>query len=193
MSLRRPTAGARPAAVPALGPRLRAARQAKGLTLDAVAEAADLTKGFVSRLERDEVSPSVASLVAVCHAVGLSVGDLFEPVATAHVPAGDGVPINFGGTDVVETLLTPGWQQRLQVIHSDIAPGGHGGEEMYTLASEVEFAYVVAGSLVLSFPDDEIRLATGDALTFAGREPHTWRNASADDPCEVIWALSPAP
>jgi transcriptional regulator with XRE-family HTH domain len=193
VTLRRPTPAVPPPDVPPIGSRLRAARRARGLTLDAVAEATDLTKGFLSRLERDEVSPSVASLVAVCHAVGLAVGDLFEPVATAHVPAGRGVAINFGGTRVVETLLTPGWQRHLQVIHSDIAPGGHGGEQLYTLSSEVEFVHVIRGDLVVRFPDDEIRLATGDALTFAGREPHTWRNASSEDPCEVVWVLAPAP
>src|SRR4051812_49949635 len=57
-----------------VGPRLRAARQAAGLTLAAVAAQAGLTKGFLSRLERDEVSPSVATLVTVCGIVGISVG-----------------------------------------------------------------------------------------------------------------------
>lgn len=192
MSLRRPAVAARPGGIPPIGPRLRSARQARGLTLDAVAEATDLTKGFVSRLERDEVSPSVASLVAICNALGLAVGDLFEFAATSHVEAGAGTPINFGGIDVTETLLTPGWQQRVQVIHSDIGPGGSGGDELYTLTSEIEFVYVVGGSLVVSLADQEIVLATGDALTFHGREPHTWRNASDSEPCEALWVLSPA-
>ena len=61
-----------------IGAKLRAARKLRSLTLDQVALAAGLTKGFVSRLERDDVSPSVASLVAVCDVLGLRVGELFE-------------------------------------------------------------------------------------------------------------------
>ena len=80
-----------------VGARLRAARQAAGLTLAVVAEQAGLTKGFLSRLERDEVSPSVASLVSVCGVLGIGVGQLFEPPATSLVRAADAPPIHFGG------------------------------------------------------------------------------------------------
>jgi len=66
-----------------IGNRLRSARKLRGLTLDQVAQSAGLTKGFVSRLERDDVSPSVASLVAVCETLGLRVGELFDPPQTS--------------------------------------------------------------------------------------------------------------
>ena len=61
-----------------IGARLRAARLARGMTLEAVATAAGISLGFVSKLERDQVSPSVASLVAICDAVGLKVGKSFN-------------------------------------------------------------------------------------------------------------------
>ncbi len=127
-----------------IGARLRAARQARGLTLDQVAAATELTKGFISRLERDEVSPSVASLVAVAGVLGLGMGELFDPPSTQLVRAGTGAPIAFGGQRVHETLLTPGPQRELQVIHSRLEPGGTGGADLYTLRSTVEFVYVVS-------------------------------------------------
>lgn len=176
-----------------IGARLRAARLASGLTIEKVADAARLTKGYVSRLERDQVSPSVASLVALCEAVGMRVGELFEPPQTAVVRAGEAKRINFGGRKVREFLLTPGTQQHLEVIHSIIEPGGTGGSELYSLDCEIEFAYVVAGMLELVFTEEVIVLDTGDAITFPGREPHTWRNASKSDTCEVLWVLAPAP
>jgi transcriptional regulator with XRE-family HTH domain len=176
-----------------IGVRIRAARLAGGLTLDKVAEAAGLSKGFLSRLERDEVSPSVASLVAVCAAIGLRVGALFEPPQTAVVRAGTAPKINFGGRKVNEYLLTPGTQQHLEVIHSLIGPGGTGGTQPYTLDCDTEFAYVIAGEVEIQLTDEVIRLGPGDSLTFPGREPHTWRNASKSAPCEVLWVLAPAP
>jgi quercetin dioxygenase-like cupin family protein len=138
------------------------------------------------------VSPSVASLVSICEVLGIRVGELFEPPATSLVRAGEGRPINFGGTGVSELLLTPGTQSQLQVIHSRVEPGGGGGDELYTLDCEVEFVYVVRGRLQIRLSDDTVLLDAGDAFTFPGREPHTWSNA-ADGDCEVIWVLAPAP
>ena len=176
-----------------IGVRLRAARQVGGLTLAAVAEQAGLTKGFLSRLERDEVSPSVASLVNVCGVLGISVGQLFEAPETSLVRAGQAPPINFGGQGLHEHLLTPGAQRQLQVIHSLIEPGGGGGSEMYALACEAEFVYVLRGHLRLLLPGDTVDLAAGDAFTMPGATPHAWSNPSSDTAAAVLWVLSPAP
>ncbi|MEP6855543.1 MAG: XRE family transcriptional regulator [Pedococcus sp.] len=176
-----------------IGARLRAGRQARSLTIAQVAESAALTKGFVSRLERDDVSPSVASLVRVCEVLGLRVGELFDPPDTAVIRAGRGRPINFGGTGAREELITPGTQQALEIIHARIAPGGNGGDDLYTLACDVECAYVIAGHLTVVLEAGEEDLGPGDTMTFPGRTPHTWRNPSTDVACEVLWVLAPAP
>ncbi len=188
-----PRPGARPPVAIRIGARLRAARLSQKLTIEAVAEATGLTKGFISRLERDAAAPSVASLVAVCEAIGLRVGALFDPPETAVVRAGEGRPISFGAAGAEETLLTPGTQQQVEVIHSELAGGGHGGEELYTLDCDTEFVFVVGGSLDLVLEDETVTLGPGDAMTLPGRTPHTWRNQSAEQPCEVLWVLSPAP
>jgi len=158
-----------------------------------VAEATGLTKGFISRMERDQTSPSVASLVAVCEVLGMRVGDLFETPDTSIVRAGEGRHINFGGRNVEERLLTPGTQDHLQVIHSMISPGGTGGDELYSLDCAVEFAYVVQGELLITLTNDSVHLGAGDCFTFPGNQPHTWRNASPDRVCEALWVLAPAP
>ena len=176
-----------------IGARLRAARQAAGLTLAVVAEQAGLTKGFLSRLERDEVSPSVASLVTVCGVLGIGVGQLFEAPDTSLVRAGEAPPINFGGRGLREYLLTAGSQRQLQVIRSLVEPGGGGGPELYSLACEAEFVYVVSGELRLLLSGDTVDLGAGDAFTMPGSTPHTWLNPSRDTETEVLWVLSPAP
>jgi transcriptional regulator with XRE-family HTH domain len=163
------------------------------MTLRSVAEAAGLTTGFVSRLERDDASPSVASLVAVCDAIGLRVGDLFEPPQTAVVRADEGRPINFAAKHAQEYLLTSGTQQQLEVIHSVMEGGAHGGDDLYTLDCDTEFVYVMSGALQIELEHETVLLSTGDAMTFPGRTPHTWRNDSKTHTCEVLWVLSPAP
>lgn len=176
-----------------IGARLRAARTQRGLTLDQVAKPAGLTKGFVSRLERDDVSPSVASLVKVCAILGVRLGELFDPPPTSIIRAGQGKPINFGGSGASETLITSGTQSQLEIIYSVIEVGGNGGNELYSLNCDVECAYVLRGSVSVRFDTHIETLLAGDAMTFAGNAPHTWANASQTDPCEVLWILSPAP
>ena len=48
------------------------------MSIAEVAEQAGLTKGFVSKLERDLANVSVASLIRLCDALGISVGSLFQ-------------------------------------------------------------------------------------------------------------------
>jgi transcriptional regulator with XRE-family HTH domain len=176
-----------------IGRRLRAARRRRGLSIAEVAEATGLTKGFISQLERDLTTASVASLVRICDALRIPVGTLFEPSRTNLVRAEERPPINFGGERVSEWLLTPAGQSRLQVIESLIEPGGGSGPEPYSLASEAEWVHVLEGRLELRVEVELYELGEGDSLSFSPREPHSWLNPSATEPARVLWVLAPAP
>lgn len=176
-----------------IGAKLRAARKTHGFTLDQLALASGLTKGFLSRIERDETSLSVSSLLTLCEVMSIEVGSLFNAPDVALVRRHDAPAINLGGTGVTEQLMTPRRQSKLQLVHSTIEPGGTGGAELYTLNSEVEVLYVLKGTVELIFSERSQRLSAGDALTFAGGEPHTWVNTSQTRGAEVVWVLVPAP
>lgn len=175
----------------AIGARIRNARTAQGLTLAQVAEASGLTKGFLSRLERDETSPSVATLVQLCQVLSLTMGSLFAEPEIQHISLHDAPRVNFGGTGVVERLVSPRSESRVQVIRSSMAPGASGGAELYTISSDVEVLQVLEGSVTARFVDRSVQLAAGDSLTFPGREPHSWE--AGDDGAEVAWIIVPAP
>lgn len=177
------------AAHAAIGNRLRAVRQERQMTIEHLAESTGLTKGFISRIERDKVSPSVATLIAICDVLNLSIGDLFATTDAQFVKAADAPRINLGGIGAFERLLSPRKESRLQVIRSTVEPGGSGGDELYTVNSEVDFLHIISGSIVLSFSDGEWMMDAGDSLTFDGREPHQWRSETG---AELIWVLSPA-
>ena len=174
-----------------VGARLRASRQAQGLTIEQVATATKLTRGFVSRVERDETSPSVATLVTLCQVLSLPVGSLFEDAATEVIRLEDAPRINLGGHGVVERMLTPRSQSRVQVLRSLLEPGADGGNELYTINCDVEVLHVITGELAVMFTGRTETLTAGDTLTFPGREPHNWRNLGAGA-AEVIWTIVPA-
>lgn len=176
----------------AIGYRLRAVRQAQQLTIDNVSAMTGLTKGFISRVERDLTSPSVASLVALCKVLSISVGSLFESSSLNIVRNNQGARINLGGTGTDERLLTPNTEPRLQWVKSTIAPGGNGGKQPYSINAEVDVVHVQSGSITVIFSDTTCTLEAGDTLTFDGREPHTW-TVNGNDGAILMWVLSPAP
>jgi quercetin dioxygenase-like cupin family protein len=175
-----------------IGQRLRAARRARRLTLEQVAEACDLTKGFVSKLERDQSTASVASLLRICDTLGLSIGELFEGIHSPDLLRATDYPtVSFGGERMVEYLLTPSRERHVQVLLSEIQQGGGSGQETYALPSEVEFALVLSGELEIALDGRTDVLRTGDALTFVPRTPHAFRNIG-DTAARVLWVLVPA-
>ena len=175
-----------------IGDQLKAARMARRKTLAEVADAAGLTKGFLSKIERDQASASVASLIRICDTLGLSVGELFNAPAGNVVRRAAYPPINFGGTGMTEYLLTPNGERRLQAILSEIEPGGGSGDELYSLPSDVEFVFVVSGRLAVTLGDEEVVLEAGDTLTFAPHVPHTFRSVHEEAKTQVLWVFSPA-
>ncbi|MEV6598453.1 helix-turn-helix domain-containing protein [Actinoplanes sp. NPDC051346] len=176
-----------------IGARLRAARQRQGLTINQVAASAEVTKGFISRIERDETSPSVATLVTLCEVLSLPIGTLFESPRTDVVRKDDAPNIQLAGAGADERLLTPRGQARLQLIRSVIDPGGTGGPELYTLNCELEVLHVLEGTIDVVFSSGTERLGPGDTLTFSGREPHSWMNPDGHHGAEVLWVIAPAP
>ncbi|MHA6693593.1 helix-turn-helix domain-containing protein [Homoserinimonas sp. A520] len=176
---------------PAIGARIRGARKAQGFTLEQVARAAGLSKGFLSRLERDETSPSVATLLQLCQVLSLEIGALFAEPDSVKISLSDAPHINLGGRGVDERLISPRNESRVQVIRSKMEPAADGGDAFYTISCEVEVLHVLTGAITLRFVDRAISLQEGDSLTFPGREPHNWKA----DPvlgAEVVWTIVPA-
>ena len=174
-----------------IGPKIRATRLAQGLSMAQLAEASGLTKGFISRIERDETSPSVATLVSLCQILSLPIGSLFEAPEHEVIHLDDAPRINFGGRGLEERLLTPRSESGIQLLRSVLEPGASGGDDFYTITCELEVLHVLSGGITLRFPQQTVELGAGDTVTLAGREPHTWVNETGAR-SEVLWAIVPA-
>lgn len=173
-----------------IGAKLRSSRLAQGLTLERLGAATGLTKGFISRIERDDTMPSVPTLVQLCQALSLPIGALFEEPDIQRVALETAPRINMGGHGADERLVTPRSEDRLQLLRSSLAPHSGGGDALYTVNCSVESLHLVSGSLTIRFSDRQETLSPGDTVTFPGRTPHTW-SAGAEG-AEAVWVLVPA-
>ena len=61
-----------------IGRKLKDLRVRKGLTQEELADRAELTKGFISQLERNLTSPSIATLMDILQCLGTNIGDFFN-------------------------------------------------------------------------------------------------------------------
>ncbi|WP_323006804.1 XRE family transcriptional regulator [Pseudorhodobacter sp.] len=93
-----------------LAERLRAARKAKGLSLDAVARISGVSRSMVSQIERGESSPTVATLWNLTQALGVDFAGLLEakPEPGIDVTREAAAPVMTGhGKDVRIRILSP--------------------------------------------------------------------------------------
>jgi transcriptional regulator with XRE-family HTH domain len=176
-----------------VGAKLRALRQARGLSIEQVAQAVGVNKSFISKLEHDIVAPSVATLLRYCDAVGIRAGTLFDPPPTKLVRRGDGQPIDLGGQHMREFLVSGEGQDQLMALLSEIEPGGGSGDEPYTLRSAADVVHVLEGRLEMIVDGVPYILTPGDTLTFPPTLPHTWRNPSRTTRTRAFWVIVPPP
>ena len=176
-----------------VGPRIRELRRAQGLTVAELATRAELTPGFISQLERNLTSVSLASLARICEVLGVTIGHLADAVPGVVVYRRDEQPVAEPGLQDQEHRLLVTRERRFNATRSRIAPGAGAGEGLYTLPADVELIYVLAGSLELRVNDEVFLLECGDALTYSPRDLHTWRNPSADEEADVMWFAIPNP
>ena len=161
-----------------LGPRIRSLRQARQVTLRELAARAGVTESFLSQVEREVTSPSIASVQRIARALDLGIAELFvdEPPIGRVVRRAERRRIVYPGLNAVDEFLTSGRDGRLEVILTTLEPGGGTGEEAYTHESDEEVVIVLEGALELWVGDEFHVLGEGDAITYSSRQPHRNRN-----------------
>ena len=161
-----------------LGPRIRALRRARHATLRELAERAGVTESFLSQVEREVTSPSIASVQRIARALDLGIAELFVDEAPLGrvVRRADRRRIVYSGLHATDEFLTAGRDGRLQVILTTLEPGGGTGDESYTHESDEEVVIVLEGRLELWVGDEHHVLEQGDSVTHSSRQPHRNRN-----------------
>jgi transcriptional regulator with XRE-family HTH domain len=178
---------------PKVGARVRSLRRERGLTIEQLAAATGLTKGFISQLERDRTAPSLSSIARICDALGVALSRIFEREPAPALVRRSERPRVDGAVASQNHLLSSRDEPRFQAIESVLAPGASAGDELSSLPGEMEFVYVLAGTLELQVGDETHVLREGDAFTYPLAKPHTWRNGSKTESARVLWVSVPNP
>ena len=180
---------ARTAAAGSPGARLRSLRLKRGLSLAAVAGATGVSVGFLSALERAQMTASVGTLRKLARFYKMNILDFFNPTAANphRVRPAERKTLQAGPGVTMELL---GWGNTVMEPHLfRIAPAATSGGS-YTHEGE-EFLYVLQGKLEISLDGGEnVRLSPGDSFYFESSTPHRWSNPGRKETL-VLWVNTP--
>ena len=164
----------------ALGDRLRAAREGRGLTLDQLSAATGVSKAHLSRLESGERQPSVGILVELASALGTRVSTLFGE-DTAGVPlsvfAPDALRHRAGGLEIAPSSGFPD-SRALEAMRVCV-PAGRDLPPPATHRGE-EWIYVLRGPVTLEFDGVLYQLDDHMATHFDAARPHRFAAGHTD-------------
>ena len=176
-----------------LGARVRAEREAAGVTLRGLARELGVSPSLLSQIERGLAQPSVGTLWAIVTELGLSLDALFAQ--TADVPAdapalvqraGDRTAIELDG-GVRWERLTPAPDADADFAFVTYAPGGDSGaDDPPATHRGKEYGFLVAGRLAIEVGDEVLELGPGDSIVFGSETPHRFR-AVGDEPARAVW------
>lgn len=130
-----------------LGAKLRDMRQKKNLTQEELADRCELTKGYISQLENDLTSPSIATLVDLLNALGSNLGDFFHEEPEAKIVFSEQEYIEKQSEGMLFSWLIPNAQKNMmEPVLVELDPSAattsdfpHEGEEFgYVLEGRIE-------------------------------------------------------
>ncbi|MGO8693895.1 MAG: helix-turn-helix domain-containing protein [Rectinemataceae bacterium] len=171
-----------------IGERIKSLRTKQGSTLAELGKKANVSTSYLSQIERDRTSPSLATLAVIARALNVELRHLFEDEAeSAYVVRSDDVSTSVDADAAVNRPLTaPASGNKLSVASVKIESHGSSGQ-IPTFEGE-ELLFILKGRLEVTVEDERFTLAAGDSIHYDAELPHSWIN-NDDEPCVLIWSL----
>lgn len=169
-----------------IGGLIRARRRQMNLTLQQLGDAARLSVGYLSQVERDNATPTLGTLAGIARALGVGL-DYFiaQPRVEDALTQADTRPrFSIPGSSIVYERLGaefPGNQLSSFIL---TVPPGYASE---TVSHEgEELVYILEGSITQYVDGEKMVLKAGDSLHYRGSLPHAWENPNAE-PARLLW------
>ena len=172
-----------------LGAKLKDMRQQKNLTQEELADRCELTKGYISQLENDLTSPSIATLVDLLNALGSNLSDFFHEEAEEKVVFSEAEYIDKQSDGMLFSWVIPNAQKNMmEPVLVELEAGAqtqpdvpHEGEE---------FGYVLSGKVAVVIAGKQHTAKKGESFYFtAGKEHYIVNKGKAK--ARFLWISTP--
>jgi transcriptional regulator with XRE-family HTH domain len=174
-----------------IGERLKRLRMINSLTQEELASRADLTKGYISQLENDATSPSIATLKDIIDVFGVSMQEFFSEVTDEDVIFGKEARVQASDDEagIRVELLVPGAQNReMDPVLVTLAPGEEMDEQPFHEGDE--FGFVLFGKVQLRLDDRLYTVKKDECFYFSSDKKHAVKNIGKTD-AKILWVVTP--
>lgn len=172
-----------------LGIKIKSLRLQCGFTQEELADRCELTKGYISQLENDLTSPSIATLVDLLNALGTDLKEFFSDSDNQKVVFTEEDFIVKEDEAYTQTWLVPNAQKNeMEPIIVSIKPHGKLDEDQPHEGEE--FGYVLEGEIILHLGKKSKRINKGSSFYYEASKIHYIENDS-ENIAKVIWVSSP--
>lgn len=174
-----------------IGKKIRRLRIQNSLTQEELAERCELTKGFISQVERDLTSPSIATLMDILEGLGTNLRDFFNEIEDEKIVFTKEDVFVSENKDYKYTLnwLIPNAQKNLmEPILIELDEGGKTKED--SPHEGEEFGYVLKGSIYVYLGNERYKVRKGQSFYYKANFNHYIANAGKTK-ASVIWISTP--
>lgn len=173
-----------------IGVKIKNLRNANGLTQQDLADRTELTKGYISQLERGLAAPSVSTLLDIIECLGSNAADFFKETEEEVVVFRDEdyfEKIDDAGNSV-EWLVPTAQKNMMEPIRMVLKPGECTAEDKPHEGEE--FGYVISGKLRLHLGDRIYKVGSGESFYFKSDRRH-FVEAVGKKPTKFLWVSTP--
>lgn len=172
-----------------IGKKIKELRLQNDLTLEDLASRSELTKGFLSQLERNLTSPSISTLEDILEALGTNLSDFFrEDKEEQIVFSTKDFFVDTKDEYQIEWIIPNAQKNEMEPILLTLKPYGT-SHEMESHQGE-EFGYVLKGSVTLVRDNKKYKLKAKDTFYINGKKNHYLYNHTNSE-AVVLWITTP--
>ena len=174
-----------------IGNKIRRLRLQRGLTQEELAGRCELSKSFISLLERDLTSPSLDTLSDLLETLGSDLPTFFRETDERMVFGEDDIFVKEdpeGLKGMIRWLIPSAQKYQMEPILVEMAPGGETTED--DPHEGEEFGYVLAGTLRIVLGERTERVRKDESFYFRPTAPHRLVNVGKSV-CRVLWVSTP--
>ena len=172
-----------------IGSKLKEIRTLKGLTQEELADRAELSKGFISQLERNLTSPSIATLTDILQCLGTTLGEFFNETPEEQVVFGKADYFEKYDAELkneIRWIIPNAQKNMMEPILITLEAGGstypdnpHEGEE---------FGYVLKGEIVINLGKERLKAKAGESFYYTPDKEHYITSKKG---AEILWVSDP--
>ena len=172
-----------------IGNKLKELRVLKGLTQEELAARSELSKGFISQLERNLTSPSITTLMDILQCLGTSIGEFFNEAPDEQIVFGKQdyfVKVDTEYKNEIKWIIPNAQKNTMEPIYLTLEAGGstcpdtpHEGEE---------FGYILQGTVSIHLGNKTYKAKKGESFYYTADKTHFLSSKSG---AVLIWVSSP--